>query len=90
VSGPVLVRVGSVLHAYTGGRGEVQASGATLGEVLRDLERQFPGLWHRAVDEQGRLRPHLAVFLGNRPERSLAAPLGAERRIHLLGAISGG
>lgn len=82
--------MGSILHGYTGGQGELLESGATLGELLVNLDRRFPGLWHRAVDEQGRLRPHLAVFLDNRGERSLSAPLGAVQRVHLLGAISGG
>jgi molybdopterin synthase sulfur carrier subunit len=87
---PIAVRLGSVLHGYSGGAGEVWARGATLGELLADLELSFPGLRHRLVDEQGRLRPHLAVYLDRRAERSLSASLAGVERVHLLGALSGG
>lgn len=83
------VHVSSVLHAYTGGRSQVEASGATIMDVLRDLDRQFPGLRFRVLDEQDRLRPHMRVFVGVEQEKNLLAPFGAHE-IHLLHALSGG
>ncbi|RPH38110.1 MAG: MoaD/ThiS family protein, partial [Planctomycetota bacterium] len=49
-----LVHVPSPLFSYTGNRAEVKATGATLAEILNDLDRQFPGFKFRVVDEQDR------------------------------------
>lgn len=83
------VHVSSVLHPYTGGRTQVEASGATVMEVLADLDRQFPGLRFRVLDEQGRLRPHMRLFVGVEQEKDLGAAV-AGREVHLLHALSGG
>jgi len=85
----MLVNISSVLHSYTGGRSQVEATGATVLEVLADLDRQFPGLRFRVLDEQGRLRPHLRIFVGMEQEKNLNAPVGGAE-IHLLHALSGG
>jgi molybdopterin synthase sulfur carrier subunit len=85
----VRVHVSSVLHQYTGGRSPVEANGATPLEVLADLDRQFPGLRFRVLDEQGRLRPHMRLFVGMEPEKDLHARIQAPE-IHLLHALSGG
>ncbi|HEX3133953.1 MAG TPA: MoaD/ThiS family protein [Planctomycetota bacterium] len=83
------VQVSSVLHSYTGGCSQVEAAGATILDVLADLDRQFPGLRFRVLDEQGRLRPHMRVFVGVEQEKNLQAPV-REQEIHLLHALSGG
>lgn len=83
------VHVSSVLHPYTGGRTQVEAVGATVLEVLADLDRQFPGLRFRVLDEQDRLRPHMRVFIGTEVEKNLQA-LVSDQEIHLLHALSGG
>lgn len=83
------VHVSSVLHAYTGGRTQVEAAGATIAEVLADLDRQFPGLRFRVLDEQDRLRPHMRVFVGMEQEKDLQARVHGQE-IHLLHALSGG
>ena len=84
------VHVGSVLHEYTGGRAEVEASGATVAAVLDDLERRFPGLRFRVIDEQGRIRAHMRVYAGGQPVGDLRERLGAGVELHVLGALSGG
>ncbi len=83
------VHISSVLHQYTGGRTQVEASGATVTHVLADLDRQCPGLRFRVIDEQGRLRPHLRIFVGMEQVKDLDTPVGAQE-IHLLHALSGG
>jgi molybdopterin converting factor small subunit len=50
------------LRSYTGRR-EVEASGPTLAAVLADLDRQYPGIRFRVVDEQDRMRPHVRFFV---------------------------
>lgn len=84
------VFLASQLRGYSGGQPEVGAAGATLGEVLDDLDRQFPGLRFRVVDEQGRVRPHICLFVGPTRQRDLSAPLPAGAALHILGALSGG
>jgi len=84
------IHVGSILHAYTGGAATVRAHGATVAELLKDLDRRFPGIRFRVLDEQGALRPHVRVYVGERAVRDpgTAVPRGVE--VHVLGALSGG
>ena len=84
------VQVGSILFEYTGGREWVEAEGATLAELVDDLDRRFPGLAWRVRDESGALRPHVAVFLDQKLERDPAAALADVRTVHVFGALSGG
>jgi len=86
----VIVHVGSVLHGYTGGRATVEARGSTVGAVLADLDRRFPGLRFRVIDEQERLRPHMRLYLGSEPVVDLGRRVGAHDELHVLGALSGG
>lgn len=84
------VHVGSVLYEYTGGRAEVEATGTTVAAVLDDLERRFPGLRFRVIDEQGRIRPHMRVFADGVLVSDLRARIGDRNELHVLGALSGG
>ena len=86
----VPVHLAALLWSYSGGRKEVRACGATVGEVLADLERQFPGIRFRVVDEQDRLRPHVRLFVNQDDCRDLAAKLAAGDEVHVIGALSGG
>jgi molybdopterin converting factor small subunit len=83
------VTIPSPLLSYTGRR-EVDAAGDTLGAVLRDLDRQFPGLRFRMVDEQDSLRPHMRVFLDGGELRDMRAALDGGRTLHIVQALSGG
>ena len=83
------VLIPSPLLSYTGRR-EVEARGATLADVFADLERQFPGIRFRVVDEQRQLRPHMRAFVGQQELRDLASPLSDGDTLHLIQALSGG
>lgn len=83
------VTIPSPLLQYTG-RKDVEARGTTLAEVMADLDRQFPGLRFRMIDEQDALRPHMRVFIGTRELRDLASPLDAAATLHIVQALSGG
>ncbi len=83
------VTIPSPLLSYTGRR-EVTADGATLEQVLRDLDRQFPGMRFRMVNEQDQLRPHIRVFVGQQELRDLDAPLDDATTLHVIQALSGG
>jgi molybdopterin converting factor small subunit len=84
------VRVASPLRSYTGGAATVTASGATVAELLADLERRFPGMRFRMIDEQGSIRPHIRLYAGIREIHDLAERLDEERVLHLICALSGG
>lgn len=71
------------------GSGEIELSGTSVGEVLRALERRYPRLEGWIVDEHGRIRRHVNVFVdGERCEED--TPVSPEARIHVLASISGG
>jgi molybdopterin synthase sulfur carrier subunit len=84
------VLIPSQLTSYTGGATRVEAAGGTVGGVLDDLDRRYPGLKFRVVDEQDRLRKHMRIFIGQLETRSVAAPLGEGDEILIFGALSGG
>jgi molybdopterin synthase sulfur carrier subunit len=85
----VRVTIPSPLLSYTSKR-DVTASGTTLADVLHDLDRQFPGLRFRMVDEQDHIRTHMRVFLDSREVRELATVLPAAATVHIVQALSGG
>ncbi len=84
------VIVPSQLRGYTAGRDEVSAEGATLADVLADLDRQFPGFRFRVIDEQDRVRRHIVLFVGSEREDDLGAPLRPGADVQIVGALSGG
>jgi molybdopterin converting factor small subunit len=84
------VGVPSQLRGYTGGRAQVEAAGATLGALLDDLERQFPGMRFRVIDEQGRVRRHVILFVGADRCEDLATEVPDGADVMIVGALSGG
>ena len=84
------VRIPTPLRSYTGEQSQVAAEGATVAEVLDDLDRQFPGLRFRVVDEQVRLRKHMKVFLDDESVRDLSTPVPPGTEVTLMQALSGG
>jgi molybdopterin converting factor small subunit len=85
----MMVLIPSPLHSYTGAA-EVEAEGATLGEVLRDLDRRHPGLRFRIVDEQDRMRPHVRFFVDGEQVFALDQPLEPGQSVQIVQALSGG
>jgi molybdopterin converting factor small subunit len=84
------VLVASPLHSYTGGRASVEAEGATLDAVLRDLDRRFPGLRFRIIDEQDRIRPHIKLFVDAEQTFDLSTRVPAAGEVAIVQAFSGG
>ena len=84
------VRIPSPLFSYTGGRAEVQAEGATVGQILDSLDGACPGLRFRIVDEQDRIRPTLLIHVNGLAVRDLSARVGPTDRIVIVAALSGG
>ncbi len=84
------VHLSSHVRGYTDGRAAVEAEGATLAELLADLERRYPGIRFRLIDEQDRIRPHINVFVGELLVRDLDHALAPHTDVHILAALSGG
>jgi sulfur-carrier protein len=86
----MIVRLPTALRSYTDQIATVNADGSTLDEVLIDLDRQFPGIRFRVVDEQGRLRRHMRVYVNDEMARQLSTPVTDHDEITLMHALSGG
>ena len=84
------VYVPSALRSYTGLKDEVEAHGATLGELLSELDRRYAGFRFRIIDEQDSIRPHIKIFVNHEQARELSAELRAEDEVSILLALSGG
>jgi molybdopterin converting factor small subunit len=84
------VFIPSPLRSYTGGRSAVEASGATVAELLLDLESQFKGFRFRVIDEQNRIRQHIRIFINTQPALTLDMAIPESAEIDLICAISGG
>jgi sulfur-carrier protein len=89
----VSVRVPTILRTYTGGASEVSAAGSTLGEVIESLESAYPGIRARLLDDEGRLRRFVNVYVGDEDVRfadGLATPTPAGTSVSVIPAVAGG
>jgi molybdopterin converting factor small subunit len=84
------VKVASPLRSYTHGASSVAAQGATVAEILSDLEQRFPGMRFRMIDEQGRIRQHIRIFVNTQEAQQLSVPVAGDDAVHLICALSGG
>lgn len=88
----VEVRVPTILRTYTGGEKTVTGSGATLSDLVGDLDQQYPGLRDRLVDEKG-LRRFVNVYLNDEDVRflgGLETPVADGDSVTILPAVAGG
>ncbi|GAB3086241.1 MoaD/ThiS family protein [Nocardioides zeae] len=89
----ISVRIPTILRTYTGGASEVEASGATLAEVIDDLEAHHPGIKARVLDDDGDLRRFVNVYVGNEDVRfldDLATPTAPGAQVSIIPAVAGG
>jgi len=89
----VEVMIPTVLQKMVGGPRSVQAKGDTVGQVLKDLENNFPGLKGRITDQQGKLNNFIIIFLNDqdiRYKKELDTPLQEGDVLSILPAIAGG
>lgn len=83
------VLIPGALYSYTG-QAWVEANGATVGEVFADLDRRYPGIRFRMVDEQGGIRRHIRLFYRGASLRELDAGLDSDGELFIVQALSGG
>ncbi len=86
----IKVLVPGPLRSYTGNASTVTVGGATLGELLWALDRAYPGMRFRMIDEQDNVRRHIRFFVNAELRQDLATPLAAGDELQIICAISGG
>jgi molybdopterin converting factor small subunit len=84
-----VVTLRAPLKDLAGGHSDVSLDGATVGDVLRDLESRWPKTVGWVLDERGRVRRHVNVFLNGERVRE-EAPVTPDDRLHVRPSISGG
>ncbi len=84
-----LVTLRAPLKDLAGGNADVPLEGGTVGEVIRALEREWPKTVGWVLDDQGRVRQHVNVFVNGERVREDAA-VAPEDRMHVLPSIAGG
>lgn len=84
-----IVRLRGPLKRLAGDRSEHDVAGATVGELLRELERAHPEASGWVLDERGRIRRHINVFVNGELGGEDTA-VGETDRVEVLPAISGG
>ncbi len=83
----------SHLQVFFPGLRDGETAGTTVREVIDELERRHPGLASYIIDETGRLRRHVNIFVGDEPihdRAKLSDALRSEDRVFILQALSGG
>jgi molybdopterin converting factor small subunit len=86
----VKVRIPTPLRSYTDQQSVVEARGATVDELLRDLDSQFKGIRFRLVDEQNHLRKHMKIWVNEDAVRDLSTPVTGDDEVTIMQALSGG
>ena len=83
------VLIPAALHLYTRAS-RVEAEGGTLAALFADLDRRYPGLRFRVVNEQNQLRPNMRVFVNGLGVRDLGHRLQTQDDVAIVLALSGG
>ncbi|GLZ09359.1 molybdopterin synthase sulfur carrier subunit [Actinomadura sp. NBRC 104412] len=89
----VSVRIPTILRSLTGGESEVKAEGATLRAVVADLDANHPGIAARVLDDNGRIRRFVNVYVGDEDVRfaeGLDTPTPEGTQISIIPAVAGG
>ena len=89
----IVVRIPTPLQKLTADKAEVTAAGATVQEILQDLDRQYPGLKERLCDPNGRLRRFVNIYVNEEDIRFLkqeSTPLKDGDELSIIPAIAGG
>jgi molybdopterin synthase sulfur carrier subunit len=89
----VSVRIPTILRTFTGGAAEVTAGEGTLREVIAGLDAAYPGIGGRIVDDTGKLRRFVNVYVGEEDVRfaqGLDTPVPSGTHVSVIPAVAGG
>ena len=87
------VRIPSPLRKYTNGQSKAQAGGATINEIIEDLETQYPGVKSRLCDDSGQIKRYVNVFVNGNEIRTLQGAdtsVGENDEVSIVPAMAGG
>lgn len=84
------VFIPSQLTSYTDGVSRLAAAGGDIAQVLEDLDRRFPGLKFRVVDEQDRIRRHMRIFRNGERAQDIRQTVSEADEVLIFSALSGG
>jgi len=91
--GSVSVRIPTILRSYTGGAAQVTAEAGSLREVIAGLDAEHPGIAGRILDDGGKLRRFVNVYVGEEDVRfagGLDTPVPAGSQVSVIPAVAGG
>lgn len=89
----VKVRIPGPLQKITRNKQEVESEAGTIKELIADLEKQFPGIKDRLLDENGKIRRFINFYVNNEDIRFLKqdeTPLSDGSEVSIIPAIAGG
>ena len=89
----IALKVPTILRTYTGGVADVTVNGATLADALADLDAQYPGIGTRVLDDSGKLRRFVNVYVNDDDVRflqDLDTPTPDGTSISIIPAVAGG
>ena len=84
------VLIPTPLRSYTQGRSEIESQGATLAELLRNLDSAYPGIRSRMIDEQDAVRRHMRIYVNREQMRKIDIALAPGDEVMIVQALSGG
>jgi molybdopterin synthase sulfur carrier subunit len=87
------VRIPSPLRRYTNGQSKVESNGATINELINNLEAQYPGVKARLCDDNGQIKRYVNVFVNDEEIRALQGgntPIAATDEVSIIPAMAGG
>ena len=89
----IMVRIPTPLRRITNGQDKVAVDGSSIGEIIGDLDSQFPGLKERLCDEQGEIRNFVNIYVNGEDVRFLDginSPTAEGDEISIVPAVDGG
>jgi molybdopterin synthase sulfur carrier subunit len=89
----IMVRIPTPLRRITNGQDKVAVDGSSVGEIIGDLDSQFPGLKERLCDEQGEIRNFVNIYVNGEDVRFLDginSPTAEGDEISIVPAVAGG
>lgn len=87
------VRIPSPLRRYTNGQSKVESNGATINELINNLEAQYPGVKARLCDDNGQIKRYVNVFVNDEEIRALQGgdtPITTTDEVSIIPAMAGG
>jgi sulfur-carrier protein len=89
----VSVRVPTILRTFTAGESEVMAAGDTLRDVIAELDAKYPGIAARILDDVGKIRRFVNIYVGDEDVRfaaGLDTPTPDGTQVSIIPAVAGG